>query len=213
MPFLVVSNEHSSQATLAQRVMPGNLPDLAQGRGEVEAMLEAARRQATVPDPWVTAGIVVGAPAAAVSLLVHGLQEAEFGFYDLRFADNCTTGDSLEVRTVAGQHRANELAPRGWDATVLGPEPGARLELNRSRGKRPAGDARLADAVVGPGAILIAYPPGRQPKVVFSAEGDAQQVTERVVHRVAQAIVLLAIAAGGVLFLIYLLQLVQRRGA
>ena len=200
MPFVIAAGQHG------EWVMPGNLPVLAQGRGEVEAMLEVARRQAVVPDPWVTAGIAVGAPAAAVSLLVAGLQDSEFSFHNLRFADNSTRGESLLVRTVSGQYKLGELLPRGWGATVLGREPGGILDLGRPDKKR------LSETIVRPGAILVGYPAGRRPKVVFSFEGDAEQVTQRAVQRLAQVIVMLAVAAVAVLFGIYLLQLVQRRG-
>ena len=200
MPFVIAANQHG------QRVMPGNLPLLAQGRGEVEAMLEAARRQTVVPDPWVTAGIAVGAPAAAVSLLVGGLQDSEFACYDLRFADNSIRGESLLVRTVSNQYKVGELLPKGWSATVLGPEAGASLDLGRPDKKR------LSETMVRPGAILVGYPAGKRPEVVFSFEGDAEQVTQRAVQRLAQVIVMVALAAAGVLFCIYLLQLVQRRG-
>ena len=200
MPFVIAAEQHD------QRVMPDNLPVLAEGRGEVEAMLEVARRLTVVPDPWVTAGIAVGAPAAAVSLLVDGLQDSEFTFHNLRFADNFSRGESLLIRTVSNQSKLAELLPKGWSATVLGPEPGASLDLGRPDKKR------LTETIVRPGAILVGYPAGKRPKVVFSFEGDAEQVTQRAVQRLAQAIVMLALAAAGVLFCIYLLQLVQRRG-
>ena len=199
MPFLV---ERSDQG---QRVMPDNLQALTRGGGEVEAMLEAARRQAIVPDPCLTVGVAVGAPAAAVSLLVDGLHESEFGFRDLRFDANTTSGESLQVSTVASQHKLAELVAREWSATILGPEPGAKLTVERA-------SRRFSDAVVHPGAIVVSYR-NREPKVILSFEGDAQQVTERGVHGIARLIVIIAMAAGGVLFLIYLAQLVQRRGA
>jgi hypothetical protein len=185
--------------------MPDNLPPLTRGGGEVEAMLEAARRQAIVPDPCLTVGVAVGAPAAALSLLVDGLHESEFGFRDLRFDANTTSGESLQVSTVARQHKLAELVAREWSATILGPEPGAKLTVERA-------SRRFSDAVVHPGAIVVSYR-NREPKVILSFEGDAQQVTERGVHGIARLIVIVAMAAGGVLFLIYLAQLVQRRGA
>lgn len=222
MPFAIAPGAAlRSTSQQGQRVMPGNLPVrqaqgrpvrqaqgrpvLAQGQGEVEAMLAAARRQAVVPDPWVTAGIAVGAPAAAVSLLVSGLQDAEFRFHDLRFADNSTRVESLLVRTVSAQHKLGELLPQGWGATVLGPEPGASLHLDR------ADKERLAETIVRPGAIVVGYP-GARPAVVFSFEGDAEQVTQRAVHGLARVIVLLAVAAAALLLGIYLVQLGQRRG-
>jgi hypothetical protein len=201
MPFLIA---HSAQG---QRIMPDNLPQLRHGRGEVEAMQEAARSQAATPDPWVTAGIAPAATPADVALLLDGLRAADYGFYDLRFAGNSTMGDSIVVRTVSDQRRLGDILPKGWDAMVLGPDAGARSELDHP------GTEQLTKTVVHPGAILVAYPSGSRPKVVLSVEGDAQQVTQRGVQQLAQLVVMFAVAAAAVLFLIYVLQLVQRRGA
>jgi hypothetical protein len=106
---------------------------------------------------------------------------------------------------VSAQHKLGELLPQGWGATVLGPEPGASLHLDR------ADKERLAETIVRPGAIVVGYP-GARPAVVFSFEGDAEQVTQRAVHGLARVIVLLAVAAAALLLGIYLVQLGQRRG-
>ncbi|MFB3879941.1 MAG: DUF2334 domain-containing protein [Armatimonadota bacterium] len=198
LPFLI---ERSADG---QRVMPHNLPSLARGGGEVEAVLEAARRQALVADPWLTVRVAVGAPPDALSLLVDALHDLDFAFRDLRFEDNRTSGDSLHVTTVASQRKLEEVAPRGWSALVLGPESDRRLEVERI-------GARSGDTIVRPGAIVVSHR-GPRPKVVISFEGDAQQVTERGVHGLARLIVIAAIAAVALLFLIYLAQLAQRRG-
>ncbi len=201
MPFLVALDSSG------QRVMPDNLPRLRQGRGEVEKILEAASRQAEVPDPWVTVGIAPTAPAAAVSLLVDGLRANDYGFHDLRFVANSTSGKSLHIRTVRTERKLAYLLPQDWGAMVLGPEAGARREFDRPTRKQ------LAHTTVPPGAIFVSYPPGRRPKVIFSIEGDVQQVMQRGVNRVAQLTVIFALTAVGALFLVYLVQLLQRRGA
>ncbi|HUU54679.1 MAG TPA: hypothetical protein VMY87_07150, partial [Armatimonadota bacterium] len=64
-----------------------------------------------------------------------------------------------------------------------------------------------------PGTILVSYPPGHKPKVIFSFEGDAQQVTQRIVQRIAHIIVIFALAVSAVLLLIYVFQAAQRRSA
>ncbi len=201
LPFLVVRN------CCNQQVMPENLPSLVRGQGEVEAILEAARRQSAVPDSWVTVTIAPGAPGPAVSLLLDGLRSDEYTFYDPRFADNRTAGRDLHIVSVSRDRKLSKLLPRRWDATLLGPAAGARRELDGSR------DHRALTAIVHPGAVLFAYPSGRAPRVVLSLEGDSQQVAQRGVQRLAQLIVMFALASVGVLFLIYVMQLVQRRGA
>jgi hypothetical protein len=201
MPFLIEDDENG------RRVMPDNLSPLVEGRGEVETLLEAARRQAAVPDPWVTVRIAPEAPRQSVTLLVTGLESMGYELVDLRTMTNTIQGDSLHVRTFGSERVLADVLPDGWDATVLGPEPGAMASFDHS-------DARQKEeAFVSPGAMLLAYPRGLKPKTVFALEGDPQQITERAVQRIARVVVLFAIGASAVLLLIYSLHVAQRRGA
>ncbi len=201
MPFLILRDQHGL------RVMPGNVPTLNQGRGEVEAMLEAARRQATVPDPFVTVGLAPEAPSRSVTLLVNGLRNMDYRFANLRHTSNLTKTQSLQIQTTGSPRLLADLLPEGWEATLLGPKPEAHLRFDRSDRDRQE------ETLVAPGALLISYPPGGEPKVVFSFEGDAQQVTQRMVHRIAHWVVIFALAASAILLLIYVFQAAQRRGA
>lgn len=201
MPFLIEDNENG------RRVMPDNLSPLIEGRGEVETLLEAARRQAAVPDPWITVRIAPEAPLQSITLLVTGLQSMGYEFVDLRDMTNTIQGDSLHVRTFDSEQVLADVLPDGWDATVLGPEPGMMESFGQS-------DAReKEETFVSPGSVLLAYPHGSKPKTVFAFEGDPQQITERAVQRIARVVVLFAIGASAVLLLIYSFHVAQRRGA
>ncbi len=199
MPFLIRRDRWG------QIVMPDNLPSLTEGRGEVEVILETARRQAAVPDSWVTAGIDVGAPLEAVPLLINGLRNMGYEFADLRRMPNWTKHDALSIQTVSSQQLLTDLLPEAWDATLIGPGPGAREHFEGPDAER------REETVVQPGAILVAYPRGARPKIIFSFEGDPQQVTQRVAYRVAHYVVLFAVGASVILLLIYFLQVAQRR--
>ena len=201
LPFLTRSGHYEP------RVMPDNVPTLREGKGEVEAILDAARRQATVPDPFVTVEIAPGAPAKAVELLVNGLRGMDYEFTDLRHTANRTKGESLQIQTVGSQHFLTELLPKGWDATLVRTGPDTQFHFDQS-------DTNLKEeTVVHPGAILVSYPPGHKPNIIFSFEGDAQQVTQRMVQWIAHIIIIFALAASAVLLLIYVFQAAQRRSA
>ena len=67
LPFVIASDQGG------QRVLPDNVGRLAEGRGEVEAIISAANRLATVPDPWITVGVMPEAPLDAVQMdELHG---------------------------------------------------------------------------------------------------------------------------------------------
>ncbi|HUU54303.1 MAG TPA: hypothetical protein VMY87_05220 [Armatimonadota bacterium] len=187
------------------RVMPHNLPTLKEGRGEVEAILESARRQATVPDPFITVPLAPGAPQKALALLLNGLRNMDYQFTDLRHTANRTKAKSLQIQTVDSRRLLMDLLPEGWDATLIAPDMDSQLHLDQSD------DDRKEETLVHPGTILVSYPPGQRPKIIFSFEGDAQQVTQKMVRRVAQLVVLFALAASAVLLLIYVFQAAQRR--
>ncbi len=199
MPFLI------GRDAWGQIVMPDNLPLLTEGRGEVEVILETARRQAAVADSWVTAGIDAGAPLEAVPLLINGLRNMGYEFANLRHMPNWTKHDSLKIQTVSSQQLLTDVLPDAWDATLIGPEPGAR-----ERFEGPDVERR-EETIVQPGAILVAYPRGARPKIVFSFEGDPQQVTQRAAYRIAHCVVLFAVGASVILLLIYVVQVAQRR--
>ncbi len=201
MPFLIEDNENG------RRVMPDNLSPLIEGRGEVETLLEAARRQAAVPDPWITVRIAPGAPLQSITLLVTGLQSMGYEFVDLRDMTNTIQGDSLQVRTFDSEQVLADVLPDGWDATVLGPEPGTTASFGQS-------DAGKKEEIfLSPGAILLAYPRGSEPETVFAFEGDPQQITQRAVQQIARVAVLFAMGASALLLLIYSFHIAQRRGA
>ena len=134
---------------------------LKEGRGEVEAILDAARRQATVPDPFVTVEIAPGTPAKAVALLVNGLRDMDYEFTDLRHAANWTKGDSLYIQTVDSQHFLTDLLPKGWDATLTTTGGDTHFHGDGSD------TSRKEETVVHPGAIVVSYPPGQRPRIIF----------------------------------------------
>jgi hypothetical protein len=201
IPFLITINEYG------QTVIPDNLLRLRQGKGEAEVMLEEARRQAGVLDPWVTASIAPGARAADAKLLVKGLQRLGYGFADLRQMANWTKGDSLQVFSVSAPELVADLVPAGWHATLLGPRPGALRRFER------LGRDHRKDVLVHPGAIVLAYPAGRRPRPMFVLEGGAHQVMDRFVYSMAHVALVFAIAASVVLLAIYLLQVALQRRA
>ncbi|MBN1460395.1 MAG: hypothetical protein JXA57_12730, partial [Armatimonadetes bacterium] len=201
VPFLVYTDARG------QRVLPDNVPPLREGRGEVEAILEAARQQTTVPDPWVSIRLSPEAPVASARLLVDGLRSMEFTFADLRHTPNWIKQESLQLSTVGAEQLLTDLLPKKWDTTLLGPTPGERQQLGQSD------HVEIESTIVRPGTIVIAYPPGELPHVVASLEGDPQQVTSRLVRSISQVIILLALIAAAVLFLLYVFQALQSRGA
>jgi len=201
LPFLTQNGQY------APRVMPDNVPTLKAGQGEVEVILEAARRQATVSDPFITVALAPEAPPKAVALLVSGLRSMDYEFADLRHADNRTKGESLQIQTVGSQHFLTSLLPEGWDVTLVGAGADSHLHFDQSD------NDRKEETVVHPGTILVSYPPGHEPRVVFSFEGDAQQVAQQIVQRIAHIIVIFALAISAVLLLIYVFQATQCRSA
>ena len=200
-PFLIHTDAQG------QRVLPDNAAPLRKGRGEVEAILEAARQQATVPDPWVSVRISPEAPIASALLLVDGLRSMEFGFADLRHTPNWIRQQSVHLNTVGADELLTDLLPEGWETTLLGPAAGERRRLDQSD------RAEIESTIVSPGTIVVSHAPGKLPRVVVSLEGDPQQVTHRLVHGVSRAIITLALVAAAVLFLLYVFQALQSRGA
>jgi len=200
-PFLVAVSAHG------QAVIPDNLMGLRQGRGEVEAIIEQARRQAAVPDPWVTASVAPEAPLHSVALLVHGLRGMEYRFADLSAMWNWTRGETVHVYSVGAATAAGELIPEEWDGTVLEPAAGARRRF-----ERPGRDGR-EEAAVEPGAVLVAYPRGKRPRTVFALDSDPDELTSKLVYAIARVVIVFALAAGIVLLSVYLLQVTLARRA
>lgn len=197
LPFLIASDRHG------QRVLPDNGLRLQEGRGEVEEILDSAQRQAIVTDSWIAVGIAPTAPTEAVALLANGLLDLSYEPTDLRYLSNWTKTDHLQVHSVEAPHHLDELAPESWDVLLIGPRSGQVEEVAA---------AEREESLVRPGAIVVAFPSGKRPQVVFSFEGDPQQVTQRGVNAIARAIVFFALSAIAILALIYLAQILQRRG-
>lgn len=189
------------------RVIPDNLTQLREGRGEVEAMLAEARDHAEVSDAWVTASISPSAPLSAVELVVRGLRQLGYEFADLRAMTNWTQSASLHVHTVAEAHAVGELIPEGWGGTLIAGEGG-----KESRFERP-GRNRRGEVKMRPGALLLAYPAGQRPRPIFALEGGLEGVTHRFLYGIAQIVILAGVAACGVLVIIYVSQVIWRRRA
>ncbi len=196
-PFLIVDGD--------RRILPDSVMRLREGRGEVEAIVDAANRQSVVPDPWVTAGIAPEAPLDAVGLLVSGIRAAGYDFADLREMACSVKGESLHISSVREPTPLTDLLLQGWHAILLGPEAGSRRHY-----EDPERDRR-GEALVHPGTVVLAYPPGGRPKTVLSLEGDLQEVTDRLVRGIAQIVVVFAAAASLVLLVIYLSQVALNR--
>ena len=197
MPFIIGRDQRG------QCAMPGALSVLTEGRGEVEEILESARAYTSVPDPWATVGISPAAPAEAVTLLINGLRNGRYEPVDLRYSTNWTKADTLQVYSVEAQHHLSELVAEGWEALLVGPKTG------RTRQVTAAGHE---EALVRPGAIVVAYPVGKRPEIIFTFEGDPQQVAQRAVYGIARAVAFLALFAIAILTLIYFAQILQGRG-
>jgi hypothetical protein len=201
LPFVIASDQGG------QRVLPDNVGRLAEGRGEVEAIISAANRLATVPDPWITVGVMPEAPLDAVGLLVRGLRTSRYQSVDLREMMCSVSGEALRVHSVSNSTPLEELMPQAWHAILLGPDVG-----QRRRFESPERDRR-GETLVHPGSILAAYPPNSKPMTVFSWEGDPEQLTSRLLQGTARIIVLFAASASVVLLLIYFAQIALRRRA
>jgi hypothetical protein len=199
-PFLV------RRDSFGQRVIPDNLRALHGGSTDIEPILEQARCQTVLPDPWLTAPIAADAPLDAVKLLVAGLRAMSFEFADLRRERNWMKGSGIEIHSQDRPERVAELLPARWDATILGPG-----WHDLARYESPANDGR-AQAMLRPGAILVTYPSGSRPKEVFAFEGESQELAQRAVSGIARGAVIFAVLICLVLIVIYLLQVsLQRR--
>ncbi len=194
-PFLV------KRDSFGQRVIPDNLSVLRGGGGELETILEQARCQSVVPDPWLTAAIAPEAPLESVKLLIAALREMGYQFADLRRDTGWMKGRSLEIYSTGAPTPITRLMPSGWDATLLGP---SRRDLTRF--ESPDSDERDS-AVLRPGAILITYPSGGRPREIFAFEGGPEEMAQRAVAGVARVIVIFALGACVLFILIYLTQI------
>ncbi len=198
-PFLVRVD------SFGHRIIPDNLPPLNEGHGEVEAMLADARRYAPLTDAWVTATIDPAASLSNVELLVRGLRQLGYEFANLRAMRNWTEGESLHIHSVDAPCLAGELIPERWAAMLIAPEHGGTHSF-----ERPGSDDRDRAEVV-PGALLITYPPGQRPRPILTLEGGMQSATNRLIYRIAHVVVLVGIAACGLLILIYATQVILQR--
>jgi len=200
-PFLVARSEYG------QVVIPDNLMELREGRGEVEAIVEQARRQVVVAEPWATAVIAPEAPLHSAALLINGLRGMDYHFADLSSMSNWTRGKAVHIYSVGSATAAGEMIPRGWDGTLLGPGAGARRRFEG------AGRDGREGASVEPGAVLVAYPRGERPRTIFALDSDPEELTSKLVYGIARVLVAFAAAAGIVLLSVYLLQVaLARRG-
>jgi len=200
-PFLVEANRQG------QRVIPDNLRTLREGRGEVETMVADARLLSVIPDAWVTASIAPEAPLPAVELLLSDLRDVGYEFADLRRMQNWTRGSSLHIYSTGAPRPVAEMIPEGWGGMLIGPQPG-----KSSRFERPGRDGRDKAKAVS-GSILLAYPMGLRPRPIFAFEGGPHAAANRFVHGMAYVVLVLGIAACGLLLIIYLAQIVLQRRA
>lgn len=76
---------------------------------------------------------------------------------------------------------------------------------------KPGRDGR-EKAMLQPGALLITYPAGMRPGMVFAFEGGPEAASHRVVSAVAAAAMVVGVFLAGALALIYLAQIFLRRG-
>lgn len=200
-PFLIQADRHG------QCVIPDSLRPLREGRGEVEAMVAEARLLSVIPDAWITASIAPEAPLPAVELLLSGLREVGYEFADLRRMQNWTRGSSLHIYSGSAPRPVAEMIPEGWGGMLIGPRPG-----ESGRFERPGRDGR-DEAKAASGSILLAYPMGLRPRLIFAFEGGPHAAANRFVHGMAYVVLVLGITACGVLLIIYLAQIVLQRRA
>ncbi len=192
--------------SFGQQVIPDNL-SMLRTSDEVETILEQARSQTVVPDPWLSVVLAPGAPIDSLRLLVSTLQEMGFEFADLRHTTQWMKGKSLEIHSCDEPTALTKLIPAGWDATVLGPE---RRDLKRYEDN--GWDEREA-AELRPGALLIAYPKGGRPHEVFALEGGPEELAQRAVIAIARAVVVFAVVACVLFITIYVVHIsLLRRG-
>jgi hypothetical protein len=187
--------------SFGQKVIPDNLAPLRGGSGEVETILEQARCQTVVPDPWLTVVLTPQAPLDAVKLLLSSIKGMSFEFADLRRSKECMKGQSIEIHCSDETVEIAKLIPDSWDATVLGP---GRRDLKRFES---AGVDGREQAQLPPGALLIAYARGARPREIFAFEGGPEELAQRAVAGIARTVVTLAVAACVLFILIYVVQI------
>lgn len=192
--------------SFGQQVIPDNLSPL-HSSDEAETILEQARSQTVVPDPWLTLVLAPEAPIDSVRLLVSALQEMGFGFADLRRTAQWMKGKSLEIHSCGEPTALTKLIPAGWDATVLGPE---KRDLKRYEDD---GSDEREITELRPGALLIAYPKGDRPHEIFALEGGPEELAQRAVTAIARAVVAFAAVACIVFIIIYVIQISLLRRA
>ena len=199
-PFLI------SRDGFGQQVIPDNLGVLRAG-SDIESILEQARCQTVVPDPWLTVAVSPDAPPDAVKVLLSGIKEMGFKFADLRRNMEWMKGQSIEVRSTDQETPITKLIPNGWDATVLGP---GRRDLRRF--ESDGSDGR-EDAMLSPGALLIAYSVGQRPREIFAFESGPEELSQKMVAGLARVIVIFAVAACALFILVYIAQIFVLRRA
>jgi hypothetical protein len=199
-PFLIARDGFGEQ------VIPDNL-GLLRSSGDIETILEQARCQTVVPDPWLTVAVSPDAPLDAVKVLLSGIKEMGFEFTDLRRRAEWMKGQSLEVLSVDRETPLAKLIPNGWDAMRLGP---GRRDLTRFESDDADG---REEATLSPGALLIAYPVGRRPREIFAFEGGPEEIAQKAVAGIARAIIIFAVAACLLFILVYIAQITVLRRA
>jgi hypothetical protein len=200
LPFLRMSHDGPRQ------VIPDNLSALSGEATTPEPVLEQVRLLNVVSDPWASIALDPEAPIQAVQPLLAALRDMDYRFADLRRMANHLKTDSLQVASAAAPAPLTDLTPEGWNATLVGPGP---QEMKRF--ERPPRDGRR-EALLRPGAILIAYPPGVRAARSFALGGSPHESAQRLVATIARLAVFFAVCASVVLVIIYLVQVsLQRR--
>jgi len=199
-PFLI------HQDGFGEQLIPDNLSPLRSG-DDIETILEQARCQTVVPDPWLTVAVAPEAPPDAVRLLLTNMKEMGFEFADLRRTTEWMKGQSLAFHSSGEQVPIAQFLENGWDATLLGP---GRRDLKRF--ETEGADGR-EDAVLVPGALLITYPAGQRPREVFAFEGGPEEVAQRAVAGISRGVIIFAVAACVIFILIYIAQISALRRA
>jgi len=221
-PFVILRDNYG------QRLLPDNLPPLGKD-GDVEPILEQIHLQSVVPDPWVTVAISPEAPVDAVRMMLAELRGMDYRLADLRQTSNWARLENLGIYTEQAPRRLSELlATQGggraqpevgklgsrWDAFMLdsaserGRRGGAGVQVTSF--EKPGRDGR-EKAVLQPGALLVTYPAGMRPRLIFAFEGGPEAASHRLVSAVAAAAMVVGVFLAGALALIYLMQIFLRR--
>ncbi len=222
-PFVIVKDNYG------QRLLPDNLPSLGKD-GDVEPILEQIHLQSVVPDPWVTVTISPEAPVEAVRMILAELKGMDYRLADLRHITNWVRLENLGIYTEDSPRRLSELLATqgGGRAQAEGGKPGPgwnafMLDSASEKGRRGGAGVQVTDfdkpgrdgrekAMLQPGALLITYPAGMRPGMVFAFEGGPEAASHRVVSAVAAAAMVVGVFLAGALALIYLAQIFLRRG-